>query len=396
MPPTDGPPLRAVWCARAYREFEGLYDVGVTAVTQDNGGEALLSRLSLQGISYENAIRAHPALSRSGAMGEIIWVEILSRQRNVEARHRCIGPLIHIGRSYDNDVVLDDPYVAPQHLRILRDDESGALIAEDLGSDNGLLADRGGEKRDRIVLDGDRAIRIGRTMLRIRDADYAVAAERPDEPQARVWPHALGLGAAILAIEIASLWLGETAEPRLTRYLTPLLILALTALGWIGGWTVLARIFSGQARFERNLLIALSGLLAYSLYDEFVEFTAFSLSWRLLATYQYVGSLCILAITCFRHLREIGPSRPWLKGGILAGLVCLAVATQTLRQSEAGLGYGSPVTTHRLLPPSLRLAPVKSEDAFFADAQKLKKRLDRARSEESPLSGFDLDFTADD
>jgi S1-C subfamily serine protease len=56
-PPESGPPLRAVWCARAYREFEGLYDVGVTAVTEDNSGEALLSRLSMQGISYENAIK---------------------------------------------------------------------------------------------------------------------------------------------------------------------------------------------------------------------------------------------------------------------------------------------------------------------------------------------------
>jgi serine protease Do len=55
-PPADGPPLRAVWCARAYREFEGLYDVGVTVVTEDNGSEALLSRLSLQGVSYDNAI----------------------------------------------------------------------------------------------------------------------------------------------------------------------------------------------------------------------------------------------------------------------------------------------------------------------------------------------------
>jgi hypothetical protein len=328
-------------------------------------------------------------------MGEIIWVEILSRQRNVETRHRCFGPLIRIGRSYDNDVVLDDPYVAPQHLRILRDDETGALVAEDLGSENGLLADRG-ERRDRIVLDGDRAIRIGHTTLRIRDAAYAVAAERPVEPQKRLWPYALAVGAAILAIEIASLWLGETAEPKITRYLTPLLILSLASLGWIGGWALLARIFAGQARFERNLMIALSGLLAYSLYDEFVEFTAFSLSWRLLSTYQYVGSLCILAVTCFHHLREIGPTRLWLKGGILAGLVCLAVATQTLRQSEAGFGYGSPVTTHRLLPPGLRLAPLKSEDAFFADVEKLKRRLDRARSEESPLSGIGIDFAADD
>ncbi|MBV8653330.1 MAG: FHA domain-containing protein [Alphaproteobacteria bacterium] len=328
-------------------------------------------------------------------MGEIIWVEILSRQRNVEARHRCMGPLIHIGRAYHNDVVLDDPFVAPQHLRISRN-ESGLLVAEDLGSTNGIAGERCRAREERIVVDGDRPIRIGHTTLRIREEGYPVAPERPIQPQRRLWPYALAIAAAILAIEIGALWLGQTTEPKLTLYLTPLLILSLLTLGWTGGWAVLARIFAGQAYFERNLIIALSGLLAYSLYDELVGLTSFSLSWRLLATYQYVGSLCILAVTCFRHLRTIGPARSWLKGGILAALVCLAVATQTLRQSEAGFGFESRLATHRLLPPSLRLTPLKSEDTFFADVERLKKRLDHARTEESPFPGMSLDFGDDD
>jgi len=53
--PTSRPLLRVVWCARAYREFEGIYDVSVTAVTQDRDREALVSRLSMRGASYANA-----------------------------------------------------------------------------------------------------------------------------------------------------------------------------------------------------------------------------------------------------------------------------------------------------------------------------------------------------
>jgi S1-C subfamily serine protease len=54
---TDGdrPALRAVWCARAYREFEGIYDVWLTTITQDRGGEALVSRINLRGVTYDNA-----------------------------------------------------------------------------------------------------------------------------------------------------------------------------------------------------------------------------------------------------------------------------------------------------------------------------------------------------
>jgi S1-C subfamily serine protease len=53
--PGDRPVMRVVWCALAYREFAGLYDISVTAVTEDRSSEALVSRLSLQGIGYDKA-----------------------------------------------------------------------------------------------------------------------------------------------------------------------------------------------------------------------------------------------------------------------------------------------------------------------------------------------------
>ena len=65
---TDRPLLRAVWCARAYREFDGLYDVSVSAVTEDRDHEALVSRLNMRGITYENAL----ALGRR-FLGAIEW-----------------------------------------------------------------------------------------------------------------------------------------------------------------------------------------------------------------------------------------------------------------------------------------------------------------------------------
>jgi serine protease Do len=48
--------LRATWCMRAYREFEGLYNVTLLALTQDHDREALLAQLSMQGVSYANAV----------------------------------------------------------------------------------------------------------------------------------------------------------------------------------------------------------------------------------------------------------------------------------------------------------------------------------------------------
>jgi S1-C subfamily serine protease len=50
------PNLRATWCMRAYREFEGLYNVTLLALTQDRDREALLAQLTMQGVSHANAV----------------------------------------------------------------------------------------------------------------------------------------------------------------------------------------------------------------------------------------------------------------------------------------------------------------------------------------------------
>ena len=50
------PAMRAVWCARAYKDYDGLYDVSVVAVTQDSAREALVTRLTMQGVGYDSAL----------------------------------------------------------------------------------------------------------------------------------------------------------------------------------------------------------------------------------------------------------------------------------------------------------------------------------------------------
>jgi len=70
----------------------------------------------------------------------MIWVEILSRHQEVAARFRIAGTEARIGRGYTNDVIVDDPYVAPEHLRLFRD-EAGGLVVEDLGTANGVFLD---------------------------------------------------------------------------------------------------------------------------------------------------------------------------------------------------------------------------------------------------------------
>ena len=139
-------------------------------------------------------------------------------------RLRFAGPEVRVGRGYDNDVVIDDPYVAARHLRVFRDEE-GQLVAEDLGSVNGLYLDRDSRRRARILIDPERPLRVGYTLVRVRGPGYAMKGERVAAAQV----HGMGLvltvalAAAVLGITLMTLWLSETGEPRASRYLVPVL-----------------------------------------------------------------------------------------------------------------------------------------------------------------------------
>jgi|HubBroStandDraft_1064217.scaffolds.fasta_scaffold00272_11 hypothetical protein len=312
----------------------------------------------------------------------VTWVEVLSRHHHdVTARHRCGGDEIRIGRGYDNDVVIDDPYLAPRHLRLYRDPDGG-WTAEDLGTANGLRTERGKNPVARMALDGDRVIRIGHTLLRVRPANWPVAAERVATGQRPLWPIAACLVAGIIGIELGANWLSETGEPRLLAYLGGLYLIGLYTVAWIGFWTILCRVFSGQARFERHLLIALAGVFSYSLFDEVLKLAGFSLAWPTMLGDEYVAMWVIVGAVAFGHLQLIAPRRWRLAGGAVAALAVLAVVTETLADAEAHRNFDPPPTQGRLYPPALRLVPPRTDAQFFDDIAGLHDKLEANRKDQ--------------
>jgi len=318
----------------------------------------------------------------------MIWVEILSRHREIAGRFRFPGPEVSIGRGYDNDVIVDDPYVAARHLRVFFDEE-GRLVAEDLGSTNGTFLDGSSKRLPRIVVDGRHPIRIGQTFLRFREPSHAVEPERVAPERSGILPAvaALGLAAAVLGLEAMSVWFGQVAEPRALSYLTPILSACVVTLLWVGMWALLSRIFAGRSHFVRHLLIALSGIFAVSFYSELAKYLAFAWTVSFPGSYEYVAVWIAVAVVCFLHLREIGHTRLWLKGGLVAALLIVAVSVQSLQRSEALSDSGRQVTLHILMPPSLRAVPYRSESDFFGRVENLKATLDGDRAQTRAGSG---------
>src|SRR5258708_28562145 len=104
-----------------------------------------------------------------------------------------------------------------------------------MGSANGMFLDRDKRPQERIVIDGERPIRIGHTYVRIRETGHAVEREREAGPQMRIVPIALAaeLGIVILGIDGLNVWFAETAESQPSIYLVPLLSIAAAVVDWL-------------------------------------------------------------------------------------------------------------------------------------------------------------------
>jgi len=311
----------------------------------------------------------------------MIWVEILSRQRDVLARHPMVGDALSIGRGYSNDVVIDDPHVAPDHLRIRRDAD-GALVAEDLGSVNGLYLDGGAQRLDRVRLDGDAPIRIGQTLLRIRDSSFAVPAERPlVRPR---WPLAALLIVIILGIELIGAWRADFREIKPATYIQPVLQVTVIVGLWVAFWTLLSRVIARAARFETHLLIGLVAMLTVSVANEITDLGAFALSWPGLAEASFAVGFIVMGAAAFAHMRTIGPARLRLKLGGAVAIPVLMIGYHSVTDADQQRSLDPPAYVHRLFPPAFRLAPIKSENRFLKDLGDMKERIDKARANDAP------------
>jgi FHA domain len=320
-------------------------------------------------------------------MAAVMWIEVLSRQGEVAARERIEAPEARIGRAFDNDVVVDDPYVAPHHLRIYRA-EDGELVAEDLGTLNGLYPEHGAKRVASLPLAKEPGIRIGRTTLRVHDAAHPVTAERLLTPPRAHATWAGALGAGLFALLLLLNWLSLTAEPSANNLLLPLLGLATILALWSGFWALLSRIFFGQARYAVQLRIAITACIALVLWDQAAETLSFAFAWREVAEFAGLGAWAVLAATCYAHLNSIGPRHMRAAMSLVVALISAGAALQYFGKSEARMLMGQRATLGDLRPPAFRVVPPANVDEFFKRAEATKIKVDQARMKEPAPGGL--------
>ena len=347
------------------------------------------------------------------------WVEILDKSGAVFSRQRIQANVATIGRRYDNDVVIDDVFVAPSHLRIVLEPpgtdngatSSSTLWVEDLGSVNGTVDISRASNITRMPVANEALIRIGQSEVRVRRGDFEVAAAlplpvaaaplnatpvasmtiTPTNPLATFGygKAAAGLMALFVATLILSTWLSHTTEYKLAAYLPGGVIFPLLVIGWAGIWTLLTRLVTTHGQFFRHVAIAFAFMLVIHVADVAADFASYALAWVALQKWLPSLAWAMFGALCFAHIRVISPKHNRLTGGILGALVVIAIGAHLSLRAEAERTQPMRISA-KLMPPFLLMKTPESPDAFFKGASALVPKLEEERKKEPTSGGFSL------
>jgi pSer/pThr/pTyr-binding forkhead associated (FHA) protein len=311
-------------------------------------------------------------------MDQVTYVEILGSHGDVTSRHAVPRLPITIGRAYDNDVVLDDPFAAPHHL-VVEQSRAGELELADTGSRNGVFRVGAGQRLTRERVEPDARYRIGRTQLRIRPASHPVEAERVERRE-RHWSGPLAASVAVLGAG-ASVFLYfwsevfEQTEP--AKLLAPALVGVLLVLVWAGAWSLAGRLLVGERRLAAHLTGAALTLIGVLAVPALLSYPAFALSAGGLSQFYMPALGAVVAWGLWTHLCLVTRNRG--RGvAIAATAVAMAIVAPLAlyKRAEAADDLTRMPYLKAIKPAAVRIADGRAPADFFRDAEELKGELE--------------------
>jgi hypothetical protein len=311
-------------------------------------------------------------------------LELLDRDGHVRQSVKVTAWPLRVGRALDNELVLDDPYTAPEHLRIGRD-ETGQLVVTVGESVNGLqcngLTLAAGEQAPLVLGPHDRPVQLvlGRTHLRLRLATQVLAPEQVlgvSRVLTQGAPTLVLLTFATLAVLGFSTWLGSEPD-LLTKSLTSA---AITALGvgfaWSGLWTLLSKVFTHQGHFGWHLRVMLLTVLAWEALMAGTALLAFAFSWPWITDFNFVPAYALVGVMLYFHLQAVEPQHPRRTLGFAVGSALTGLALTLWFNVQATDRAGSELYMNHLFPPALRVARPVEVPQFMKGAAELQARVD--------------------
>jgi len=301
------------------------------------------------------------------------------------------GNSVTIGRSYQNDVVLDDVYISPNHLRL--DAAEGGWRLTDLQTVNGVEIIKNPRSSETQLLDADSAIllgegaeiKIGRTRVRIVSDSHSVDAAKElhhlEQDAGKlnrlsIW---LPLFLISLAVEIAALYFSSFIEWQWKNVFSIILGTQAVLLFIALFWGALGRFLRSESQFLSHYCLILLAGLAYSVTDWLIGMLAYNAGTEMVAMIlSPLNALLLLALLLsanFALTTNMFPRQRWISS---LGFVMLIIVVSITAQMS-GWGEFSPYPSYfsGLEVPGLQFAGAESADDFIASFDAIFAAADR-------------------
>lgn len=243
-------------------------------------------------------------------MDTVVVIEVLDRFGKVRERHRLDHFPFMIGRSYHNDLILDDAYVSPEHL-VIDLDETGNPVARDNDSTNGLFSLHPLQPHRCVAIEDNTRIRIGHTDLRFRFPNHPVketVVERNKPSRLVMFATNTLLLPLVWAVTAAILfglgYVTATDKVVTNALLREVLDIFIVIAAWAFGWSIASRIVTHRFFYAFHAIWVSLLFIATMLIDYLSEYIEFML--LLDGTARLIGDsaeLVILAVLIYGHLR---------------------------------------------------------------------------------------------
>jgi len=306
-------------------------------------------------------------------------VELLERDGRVRRALPVTQWPLRIGRAIDNDLVLDDPHVAPYHACIeAGDDGQPWLVA--LPTLNGVQVGRrrlGAGERTRLTGADLGGWTLGTARLRVRLAGEALAPERALHVEAGHGTTIL-FALALWAWQLAAQAIRLDPGAKITEWLAPLLGVPASVAAWCLAWALASKLFQQRFDFWSHVAVAVRYLLAIEVAGFVLDGAAAVTSWAFLSRIGGAVEAAIGVAMLWAHARLVLPNRVrslalFASGAYVVGAAI--VVTQNLQRTDRVF---TELYSATLPPPGLvwgrRVAPA----TFVRDTAALRERLDRS------------------
>ncbi len=316
----------------------------------------------------------------------MIILELVDHLGRVKEHHKFSANSLSVGRSYDNDLTLNDPFVCPHHLQIDVSEE-GLLEVHDLDSLNGLYAYPGSKRLESLQLAPNETLRIGHSILRYRRPDFMVAATRQDRlgfefGNQLLSSRLLQWGSYLLLALLLTLFTYinsyHNLEP-LQVFRSQLLPHAMALLVWTGFWALLSRILTHNFYFSAHSIIASLMLLVSLIYEDYLESVlrfAFN-SDTAIEWLSYLVTMLIMSFALYAHLRFCSAKSSRYLVSVGMGLSAIMVGLTIIGNYSDGDDFSNYPHYHSaIMPAGYQLVSDLSLEEFVARSQQIRQTLE--------------------